>query len=102
MFPLLFKFPESIPLIGGKAIHTYGVLAATGFLVGLAWLRYEWKQLGLPVQKIVDLFFYIVASAIIFSRVLYVVTIIPNWWTAPLVFFKVWEGGLIFYGGLIG
>lgn len=91
-----------IPLIGGKALHTYGLLAATGFLIGLVWVRHESKRLGLPVQKIVDLFFYIVASAIIFSRVLYVVTVIPNWWSDPLVFFKVWEGGLIFYGGLIG
>lgn len=102
MFPILIKFPESIPLIGGHALHTYGAFVALAFLAGLLWVRYESIRVGLPKQKMMDLFFYIVLVAIIASRILYVFVSVDEWWRDPLVFLRIWEGGLVFYGGLIG
>ncbi len=101
MFPILFKFPSWIPLIGDKAIHTYGLMAALGFLAGLWWVRRESARTGLNPQKIMDLFFYVVVSAIVGSRLFYVLVSVDRWWENPLLFFKVWEGGLTFYGGLM-
>lgn len=101
MFPILFKFPSWIPLIGDKAIHTYGLMAALGFLAGLWWIRYESKRTGINSQKMMDLFFYVVVAAIVGSRLFYVFISVDRWWEDPLLFFKVWEGGLTFYGGLI-
>lgn len=102
LHPILFTFPDWLPLIAGKSIHTYGALVATAFMMGLTWIRYESKRVGLDPQKAMDLFFYIVLSAIIGSRVLYVLVSVPDWWKDPLVFIRFWEGGLVFYGGLIG
>lgn len=83
-------------------MYTYGVLVATAFIVGIAWINHESKRVGLSPARATDLAFYIILSAIIGSRILYV--ILTEWdrfVQNPLVFFKIWEGGLVFYGGLI-
>lgn len=102
MFPILFTFPHWLPLIGDKSIHTYGLMVALGFLAGLQWVKYESNRLGMHTERLMDLFFYIVLSAIIGSRLYYVFFFIENWWQDPLVLIRFWEGGLVFYGGLIG
>lgn len=102
MFPTLIDFPASWPLIGGKSLHSYGALVALGFLLGLLWVRRESERVGLSAQKMMDLFTYIILAAIVGSRLLYVFISVPDWWTHPWVLFQIWEGGLVFYGGLIG
>lgn len=102
MHPLLFTIPDWVPLLGGKALHTYGALVALGFFVGMQWIRSESKRVGLNPERALDLFFYVVLAAIVGSRVLYVFASVPEWWRDPLVFIRFWEGGLVFYGGLIG
>ncbi len=102
MHPILFTLPDWIPLLGGKALHTYGALVALGFFTGMQWIRFESKRVGLNPDRAMDLFFYIVLAAIVGSRVLYVFASVPDWWRDPLVFIRFWEGGLVFYGGLIG
>src|SRR3990167_2873301 len=101
MFPALIEFPEWLPLIGGAALHTYGLLVALGFFAGMVWVKHESTRVGLNPQKMLDLFFYVVLVAIIASRIFYVLASVPRWWADPLVFFRFWEGGLVFYGGLI-
>jgi phosphatidylglycerol:prolipoprotein diacylglycerol transferase len=98
MCPILF----TIPLFGGIKLHTYGLLVALGFLVGITWVNYEAKRVGEPPEKLMDLCFYIVLAAIIGSRIFYVFTDLDHFLSHPLDFFKIWEGGLVFYGGLIG
>ncbi len=94
MYPILLK-------IGPVTIHTYGFLVASGFLVAL-WLAVrQAKRTGFPYEKIVDLAFYSLIMAIIGSRVFFIIT---NWsYFADNLFdiVKIWEGGLVFYGGLI-
>lgn len=101
MLPILFQFPHWIPLIGGKALHTYGLLTALGYLAGMLWIKYESRRLKLDVGKMLDLFFYVVVAAVVGGRLLYVFITIDSWWLDPLVFFRIWEGGLVFYGGLV-
>lgn len=95
MYPVLFKF-------GGLSIHTYGFFIALGVLSGLFLARHEAKRLGLNPDKVVDACFYIVVAAIAGSRVFYVLTNLDTFVAAPLDVFKIWEGGLVFYGGIIG
>lgn len=99
MYPVLF----TIPFTGGLRLHTYGLMVALGFLVGLFWVGRESKRVGLPSEKLMDLAFYIIVSAIVGSRLFYVLVEDPSmFWSHPLDVFKVWEGGLVFYGGLLG
>jgi phosphatidylglycerol:prolipoprotein diacylglycerol transferase len=49
----------------------------------------------------VEIFFYTVFSAIIGSRILFVLINFDSYREDLLQVFKIWEGGLVFYGGLI-
>lgn len=94
MHPELFS-------IFGITIHTYGVMVATGFLAGMALIRKRAVAKGLNTDRIFDLVFYILISAIIGARVFYVIFDPEYFLNNPLSVFKVWEGGLVFSGGLI-
>lgn len=101
MHPILFTFPDWLPLIGGKSIHIYGLMIATGFLVGLQWAKYEAKRLSLDVKLIMDIFFYGIIAGLVGARILYIINSVDDFWSDPLVLFRVWEGGLVFQGGVI-
>ena len=98
MHPVLFKIP-----FVGLSIHSYGVMVALAFLVGMWFIAREAKIKGLNQANISDLFFYLVVAAIVGSRIMFIIIserqeFIHN----PLIFFKIWNGGLVFYGGVIG
>lgn len=94
MYPELFK-------IGPFTIHTYGVFVTAGFLLGLGFAVRQAKKEGVPPNKIVDLSFYILLSALIGSRLFYIMINANYYLKNPLDIFRVWEGGLVFYGGLL-
>jgi phosphatidylglycerol---prolipoprotein diacylglyceryl transferase len=94
-------------------LHTYGLLIATGFLVGIGLAQREARRRGQDPEAIADLAFWILVAALVGSRIYF---IFVNWgdYFGPgrllaetpigripriLAF---WEGGLVFYGGFIG
>lgn len=101
MHPELITFP----LFGGVTIHTYGALVALAFLVGLLWVKREAALHGQDPALALDLVFYIIIAALIASRILGIITdpadrarIAAD----PISILKIWQGGLVFYGGFIG
>ena len=94
MHPILFEF-------GFIKIFTYGLLVATGFLAAILFASSRAEKEGLEPQKILDLCFYIMLSALIGARFLYVIVEYKYFLTNPIEIFKFWKGGLVFYGGLI-
>ena len=111
---------ETIPL------HIYGLMMATAFIVGIGLSMRQAKREGLPdvvlrdadgfelkdakgrpitltaSELVSDLGFHLLVAGLIGSRVLYIITR----WDAeysrePLRVLRVWEGGLVWYGGLI-
>ncbi len=94
MHPILFH-------IGHVTIYTYGLFVAAGFAVGITWTYFEGRREGIDPNKILDLAFYLVLSAILGSRLFYVLIEYHEYLKNPLRIFKIWEGGLVFYGGLI-
>jgi phosphatidylglycerol:prolipoprotein diacylglycerol transferase len=94
LFPVLIR-------INNFPIHTYGVLIAVGFLLGVWFAKKEAKRLHLPPDRVVDLSFWALLVGMFGSRLLFVVTQLSYFAEHPLEIFHVWEGGLVFYGGLI-
>ena len=94
MFPDLFS-------IGPFTLHTYGVFVAFGFLVVLLVAVRIGKKERIPAQRIMDMGFIIILSAIVGSRAMYVLMNIPHYRSHPWDIFKIWEGGLVFSGGII-
>lgn len=95
MHPVLLKF-------GKLSIHTYGFFIATGFIVGILLAKFEAKRLGEDQEKIMDLCFYILIASIVGARLFYVFTSHKMFLSDPLEILRVWNGGLVFYGGFIG
>ncbi|RTZ94185.1 MAG: prolipoprotein diacylglyceryl transferase, partial [Deltaproteobacteria bacterium] len=94
MHPVLFH-------IGNFTIYSYGVLVALGFAAGITWAYFDARRQGIDPNKILDLAFYLVLSAIIGARLFYVLIEYRDYLKDPLRALKIWEGGLVFYGGLI-
>lgn len=114
MRPLLFSVEIAGQQVG---LHTYGLLIAVGFALGIALAHREGRRAGLDGGKLLDLSFWILVSGLLGSRALYVAL---NWnefaagfvaaagerplgtvVSGVLRLLKVWEGGLVFYGGVI-
>lgn len=96
MHPLLFEIPGL-----HLRIHTYGLMYALGFLLGLWMIRRESQRLGMSADAMTDLFFYVLIAGTLGSRILYVIVVEPSLLRHPLDIFKIWKGGLVYYGGLI-
>lgn len=94
MYPVLIK-------IGPLTIHTYGVLIAIAFLIGLFFAARQAKKQNVPVDKISDLAFYMLIAAIIGSRLFFVAVNYKFYIQNPFDIIKIWEGGLVFYGGVV-
>ena len=95
MYPILFT-------CCGITVHTYGFFLALGVLAAIFMAKREAIRLGVDPEKIVDACFYVVVAAIVGSRLFYVATNPEAFISAPLEIFKIWNGGLVFYGGFIG
>ena len=95
MFPDLFS-------IGPLIIHTYGLFMAAGFFVGIIVTLKIGKLEEIAPQQVMDMGFIIILSAIVGSRLLYVLVNITYYSHEPVEIFKIWRGGLVFSGGIIG
>lgn len=94
MYPVLFHY-------GIFTIYTYGFFVALGVISGISLARSEAGRVGIDPDKIMDLCFYIILSAIFGARLLYVATNLDFFTHYPLEIIKIWNGGLVFYGGFI-
>ena len=94
MHPLLIR-------IGPVTLHTYGLFVAVGFLAGLLLAARRAGRERIPFERIMDIGFFVLLAAVIGSRLLFVAVSRGHYLSHPLDAFKIWEGGLVFYGGLI-
>lgn len=99
MHPRLF----TIDLFGHSlAVSTYGLLVAIGVMGGIYIGYRNAKRVGLRTDDFLDLTFWGLVVALTSSRLMFVLTNLDryreNYWKV----FAIWEGGLVFYGGVIG
>ena len=88
--------------IGPITLYSYGLMAAIGFLAGMSWSARLAKKEGVAPDKVFDTGFWIIIGAIVGSRIAYIIINHDHFINDPLAVFKLWEGGLVFYGGVIG
>lgn len=95
MHPILFHY-------GPITLYTYGLMLAIAFIAGISIAKKEGVRLGIDPNRILDLSFYILVSAVVGSRLLFILTDLDHFIANPLDMFRIWNGGLVFYGGFIG
>lgn len=88
---------------GPFPVRTYGVAVALGFLTAIFAARRLCKKSNINPDIIFDMAVYALIGAIIGTRLFYVIFYDLEYFIRnPLKIFAIWEGGLVFYGGLIG
>ena len=95
MKPVLFQ-------IFSWPIHSYGLLLAIAFLIGIIGLGRAAKRYEINFDYIIDLGTWILIGAIVGARLAYVITEYRYYLVAPWDILKVNSGGLAFHGGLLG
>lgn len=91
--PLPF-FQKSIP------IYSYGFMLMVAFLVAITIARWRAKKEDLDPNKITDLGIYLVCAGIFGARLFFIIQFYKEYKYNLLSIFKIYEGGLVYYGGL--
>lgn len=101
MFPEIISF--NLPFLNiPVTIYTYGFMIALGLLAATYITAIRSNKYNIDKQVVFDAVFYMVISGIIGSRLLYVLLNWQQYFANPVHIFYIHQGGLVFYGGLIG
>lgn len=92
MLPILVK-------LGPLTLHTYGLLVASAFLVGWWRAQRNVRQLELDERLFEQLAWWAMVAGVLGGRFTYVAMNLPDYVSHPLDVVKIWQGGLVFYGG---
>lgn len=97
MFPVLLNW-------GAFTLHTYGLLVASGFLLGIYVARHFARVFGLDPERIFNLAVYLALAAIVGAKLFLVLQDWRAYWHDPGSLFSWYflQSAGIFYGGLIG
>ncbi|MEW6446478.1 MAG: prolipoprotein diacylglyceryl transferase [Bacillota bacterium] len=94
MWPVLFR-------IGGYAVHSYGLMLAVAVMVGVLAGEREARRRGVDPDMVLSLATILVVAGVIGSRIAYVLIEWPRFAGEPGAIFRIWDGGLSYYGALI-
>jgi len=98
MHPILVHIPTPW---GELPLYSYSVMVVVAFFASLAYAHFEARRIGEDTEKVFDLAFWIFLSGIAGSRLLEGLVNWRRFVSSPLDIFKIWEGGLTYYGGFI-
>jgi len=89
-----------IPFLSG-GIRWYALLIVTGIIIACLVCFREYKRLGGNIDNLYDILLWALPAAIVGARAYYVIFSAGEY-DSVLDMFKIWEGGLAIYGGVIG
>ncbi|UCD06368.1 MAG: prolipoprotein diacylglyceryl transferase [candidate division WOR-3 bacterium] len=95
MRPVLIEF-------GGIGIPAYGVMLAVSFLAALWYVKRKAPKFDISGVIIENLAFYIMLGVVIGGRLLYVAFHWEQYQNDFIGIFRIWEGGMMFFGGFLG
>ena len=88
--------------IGPITFYTWGALLGLAFLIGSYLILREARKQGTEERKVFWLIFSIFLGSIIGARLAYILQSPEYYFLNPLDIFRVWAGGMVFYGGFLG
>ena len=84
----------------GKDVAWYGIIIAFGMVMAVLYVMYRTRDYkGITPDDIIDFTLIVIISGVIGARLYYVITSGQHYSFADV--FKIWEGGLAIYGGII-
>ena len=87
--------------IGSFQIHSYGLLLAVAFLISIQFFVSRGRRRGLSEEALHSVALVLLVLAIVGGRGLFVLTHWADYVRDPVGIFRLWEGGLMLYGGYV-
>ena len=84
----------------GIRVAWYGLIIVVGMLLACAYVMWRASRQGIKPDSIMDIALVIIVSGVIGARLYYVLTTLDRY-DSFFDAFKIWEGGLGIYGGII-
>jgi len=94
MHPVLFE-------IRGFPVHTYGVLLAAAYLLGLQLAVMRSKRFGIEPSRIMDLGIAVIIAALLGAKAMLLVVDFRKFTSDPRELLTLLRSGGVFYGGLL-
>lgn len=88
--------------IGDKGIYWYALIILFGFLMGIFIVSLDSEKRGLSKDNVLDIALWGMVSGIICARIYYVLFSLDEFRGDWMGIFRIWEGGIAIYGGIIG
>lgn len=100
---LSFTVNEVAFSIGSFQVRWYGIIIAIGFLLAVLYASHSVKKMNIDMDRLIDVIIVGLIGGIVGARLYYVI-FFPGtkYRDNPMEIFKIHEGGLAIYGGLIG
>lgn len=86
----------------GKDIFWYAIIIITGFILAAVFVAAGAKKRGAQPEQVWDIALYGLIFGLIGARIYYVMFDFDSVRGGFLNIFKIWEGGIAIYGGIIG
>lgn len=88
--------------IGSKDFYWYALIIVTGFLLATLFVISQCKRFDVSVDTIYDIAVGGLVCGLIGARIYYVIFDFDAYRENLIDVFKIWEGGIAIYGGIIG
>ena len=92
MHPVLFS-------IGSFRLYSYGLFIAIGLLSAIWISKRLARSIPIAEEAVSDFYFVILVCSIVGARALYVFISFDSYRSNLIDIFKIWNGGLVFFGG---
>jgi phosphatidylglycerol:prolipoprotein diacylglycerol transferase len=91
-------------VIGNLTVRWYGVMIAVSIAISITVIYVESRRQGINTDDVLDLAIVAVVGGILGARVGWIMTSPDVMWylTHPLRILAIWEGGLSYFGGIVG
>jgi len=101
VYPILFRFPAWLPVLGGQPITSFGAMMVLAFLTAAFLHRSEMRRVGFDPDHTWDLLVVSVVGGIVGAK-LYYLLLHWNLTVQDPVSMILSRGGMVWYGGLVG
>lgn len=88
--------------LGPLSVSPHGIGIAVGYALGGTLMARRAEKWGISRDDVWNMLMRAVVGVIIGARLFYVVGHFDDYWPNVLDILKVWEGGVVFYGGVFG
>lgn len=101
MLPYLLHIDPIAFRLFGWPVHWYGLIIGLGIAIAYWMIHREAKRQALNEEKVSDIVFWTIILGFIGARVYYVLFRIDYYLANPAHIFRIWEGGIAIYGGIL-